>query len=157
MKFKVIISLLLALVMLGVLAIPALADAPTKITIRPGINWQTPFTGTGTLTLQMNKTNHIDVDLDIKGAIQGNYYLTLWYGSASDYLLIRNGKPAGKIEYVSFFKTDANGHMKCKGTTVDQFTPGTTVYVHPGLFENASRQSAYRFPDYCPLTCKKYK
>jgi hypothetical protein len=137
MKSKVVIALLIAVVMLGTLAMPALATAPVKGTLLSTY----PFTGTGTITLKMNHNNHIDVDIDLRGASSGHYYLLL-------------SRPSEEIEVAGYFQTDAKGRIKFATTTVTQFVSGTTEIIIPLIMENASRLTAFYSPDTFTFTVK---
>ena len=82
MKSRIIISILLAVLLLGTLATPAFAGKPAKgglllWTGGPG-GGPTPDTETGKVSLQRTRDNHIKLSLVLKGATPGaRYYVRL--------------------------------------------------------------------------------
>ena len=82
MKSKIIISILLAVLLLGTLATPAFAGKPAKGDL---LEWTggptggpTAGTETGKVSLQRTRDNYIKLSLVLKGAIPGErYYIRL--------------------------------------------------------------------------------
>jgi hypothetical protein len=81
-KSKIIISILLAVLVLGILATPAFAGKPAKGGLYV---WDDGPTGTetGSVSLQRTRDNYIKLSLVLKGATAGErYYVRLPNGAA---------------------------------------------------------------------------
>ena len=83
MKSKIIISMLLAVLMLGILAIPAFAAKPGKGDLFEYDGGVIPGTETGSVSLQRTHDGLIKLSLVLKGATPGErYYIRLPNGAA---------------------------------------------------------------------------
>ena len=83
MKSKIIISILLAVLMLGILATPAFAGKPGKGDLYVWDGGVVPGTETGSVSLQRTRDNYIKLSLVLKGATPGErYYVRLPNGAA---------------------------------------------------------------------------
>jgi len=74
MKSKIIISILLAVLMLGILAIPAFAAKPAKGDLYVWDGGVVPGTETGSVSLQRTRDNYIKLSLVLKGGTPGKRY-----------------------------------------------------------------------------------
>jgi hypothetical protein len=78
MKSKLIMSLLLAVLMLGILATPAFAAKPAKGDLYVWDGGVVPGTETGSVSLQRTRDNYIKLSLVLNGATPGErYYVRL--------------------------------------------------------------------------------
>jgi hypothetical protein len=83
MKSKIIISILIAVLMLGILATPAFAAKPVKGDLYVWDGGVVPGTETGSVSLQRTRDNYIKVSLILKDATPGQqYYVRLPNGAA---------------------------------------------------------------------------
>ncbi len=85
MKFKIIISLILAVVMLVTLATPALAGRPAKGYLTPYAD-EVPPGAFGKYAFQATHDNYLKVTVVLRGAQPNTiYWLQLWYGNETPY------------------------------------------------------------------------
>jgi hypothetical protein len=118
MKSRITISILLAVLMLGTLATPALAGAPVKGSF--GLTDPTNHPGEGKLSLQITRDNYLKVTAVVKGAKPGNQYDVYVYVSGygpSENLGTLEISKNGRGRFSGF--TNRNDYAGIQSVTVD--------------------------------------